>query len=186
MLSEAGVLKPGTAPVEGIFDESKDPAGFPGCGTGEDGTEEFTGRGEKACALERTLLRNNLRGNKATGVHYDYIFLRHGNDFVLTAWVPWETPPLKEGGLIYSKTVGPTMGTNRQCKNLTSSLSHELGKKIEQEFTEKAKATGLTDEEAKFAFNKNTMSGGVLTQGQKASVKLINGNGLFLRTKLEM
>jgi phytanoyl-CoA hydroxylase len=37
MLEPSGVLKPGTAPVEGIFDAAKDPADFPGIGAGSAG-----------------------------------------------------------------------------------------------------------------------------------------------------
>lgn len=46
-------------------------------------------------------------------------------------------------------------------------LGHRLGKTIEEQFTEKAKAAGLSEEEAKFAFNQNMMSGGVLSQDPK-------------------
>ncbi|KAL7940368.1 phytanoyl-CoA hydroxylase [Trichoderma barbatum] len=184
MLDETGILKPGTTRVEGIFDSNKDPADFPGLGTGIKGTgtavskkfmdlalkahsedwyrdqlckhpvlmdfiSKFTDWGQNTWGLERTLLRNNLPGNKAIGVHYDYIFLRHGDDSVLTAWVPIGDVQIDGGGLIYLEK------------------GHDLGKAIEQQFTEMAKASGLTDEEAKFAFNKNMMSGGVLAQGPK-------------------
>lgn len=40
-----------------------------------------------------------------------------------------------------------------------------MGSGLERRFTEKAVASGLTEEEAKFAFNRNMMSGGVLNQG---------------------
>jgi phytanoyl-CoA hydroxylase len=61
----------------------------------------LTGWGENTLALQRTLLRNNTPGNKAIGVHYDQIFLRHGDDTVLTAWVPVGDVQLNGGGLIY-------------------------------------------------------------------------------------
>ncbi|KAM0549080.1 hypothetical protein ACHAPJ_009655 [Fusarium lateritium] len=185
MLSPTGLLKPGTSPVEGIFNPDKEAADFPGFGTGRRGTggdasEQFmdlalkahgepwykdvfckhpvlmnfvaklTGWEEKTGTLDRTLLRNNLPGNSAIGVHYDYIFLRHGKDSVLTAWVPMGDITLDGGGLIYLDK------------------GHELGQAIEKSFTERAKATGMTDEQARFAFNQNMMSGGVLTQGAKA------------------
>lgn len=63
--------------------------------------KKFTGWKENTFGLERTLLRNNLPGNKAIGVHYDYIFLRHGEDSVLTAWVPIGNVGIRGGGLIY-------------------------------------------------------------------------------------
>lgn len=62
---------------------------------------KFTGWGENTWPLERRLLRNNIAGNNAIGVHYDYIFLRRGGDSVLTAWVPIGDIDLTGGGLIY-------------------------------------------------------------------------------------
>lgn len=38
---------------------------------------------------------------------------------------------------------------------------------IEQQFTDRAKSAGLSEEEAKFAFNQNMMSGGLLSQNPK-------------------
>ena len=51
--------------------------------------------------LQRTLLRNNTPGNKAIGVHYDQIFLRHGEPTSVTAWVPIGDVGIQGGGLIY-------------------------------------------------------------------------------------
>lgn len=42
---------------------------------------------------------------------------------------------------------------------------HTLGREVEAGFTAKAKASGLTDEEAKFAFNQNMLSTGLLADG---------------------
>ncbi|KAJ0109332.1 hypothetical protein J7T55_000257 [Diaporthe amygdali] len=185
MLSCTGILRPGTAHVDGLFDSSKDPADYPGFGTGRPGSGtavsdqfmdialkahaeswyardickhpalidfvgDFTGWGEHTGSLERTLLRNNVPGNKAIGVHYDYIFLRHGEDSVLTAWVPLGDIKVDGGGLIYLED------------------GHVIGRDTERNFTAKAIASGLTEEEAKFAFNKNMAAGGVLTQDPKA------------------
>lgn len=63
--------------------------------------KKFTGWEDNTYSLDRTVLRNNLPGNKAIGVHYDYIFLRHGEDSVLTAWVPIGDVNIRGGGLIY-------------------------------------------------------------------------------------
>ncbi|KAF7540712.1 hypothetical protein G7054_g1175 [Neopestalotiopsis clavispora] len=182
MLSPTGLLKPGTPKMDGIFDASKDPADYPGFGTGKPGTgttssdqfmslalqshsepwykDEFckhpvildfvqrlTGWGKNTGSLERTLLRNNVPGNKAIGVHYDYIFLRHGDDSVVTAWIPIGDVRVEGGGLIYLEK------------------GHQLGKQIEHEFTQKAMSTGMTEEQARSAFNSNMMSGGVLDSG---------------------
>jgi phytanoyl-CoA hydroxylase len=140
MLSPTGVLKPGTQPVEGIFNAEKDAADFPGIGAGAVGgngrpggdtaarfvelaleahyakwyKEDFckhpmlrdfiacmTGWGDDTLGLRRSLLRNNTPGNKAIGVHYDQIFLRHGEPTSVTAWIPIGDVSLTGGGLIY-------------------------------------------------------------------------------------
>lgn len=38
--------------------------------------------------LDRTMLRHNVPLGKGTGIHYDKLFLRGGEGFFLTAWVP--------------------------------------------------------------------------------------------------
>ncbi|KAL3426980.1 hypothetical protein PVAG01_00489 [Phlyctema vagabunda] len=184
-LAPSGILAPGTSPTEGIFDAEKDKAQFPGIGAGAVGgnghpgehaatfvdlalrahhqdwyAEEFcknstlaefiakfTGWEEKTMSFKRTLLRNSIPGSKAIGVHYDQIFIRHGEPTSVTAWVPMGDISLTGGGLIYLEN------------------GAELGKGFEDEFTENAKATGLTDEEAKSAFNQNMLSTGLLTDG---------------------
>jgi len=140
MLAPSGVLKPGTTPVEGIFDDQKDASDFPGIGAGaaggngkpggesaekfvdlaleahyaewykeqfckhpvlKDAVARISGWGENTFAVRRSLLRNNTPGNKAIGVHYDQIFLRHGEPTSFTAWVPMGDIGLTGGGLIY-------------------------------------------------------------------------------------
>jgi phytanoyl-CoA hydroxylase len=190
LLAPSGVLAPNTAPVDGIFDTSKDALDYPGIGAGRadangrptgphpEVAEKFvslalqahtepwykdvfcqhpalkgyvarlTGWGEEdTLAVRRTLLRNNTPGNNAIGVHYDQIFLRHGEDTSVTAWVPLGDVSLQGGGLIYLEN------------------GHLLGKEIEEEFAVKAREAGLTDEETRNAFNRNMMSGGVLATG---------------------
>lgn len=62
---------------------------------------DMTGWGSHTLGIRRTLLRNNTPGNKAIGVHYDQIFLRHGEDTSVTAWVPMGDIKIDGGGLIY-------------------------------------------------------------------------------------
>ncbi len=139
-LSPSGVLKPGTKPVDGVFDLSTDIAGFPGIGAGSIGNsekpgggqaamfvdlalqahtedwyaEEFckhpalvsfiaklSGWGENTMMFRRSLLRNNIPGAHAIGVHYDQIFLRHGDVSNITAWCPLGDIKVTGGGLIY-------------------------------------------------------------------------------------
>ncbi len=189
LLSPSGVLKSGSEPVDGIFDDTKDKLDFPGIGAGSTNQngrptgphpavaasfvdlalqahtegwykEDFckhpalreyiarlTGWGDDTHGIRRTLLRNNTPGNKAIGVHYDQIFLRYGEDTAVTAWVPMGDISRQGGGLIYLEN------------------GHRLGAEIEQEFTKKATASGMTDEEAKNAFNLNMMKGGLLADG---------------------
>lgn len=185
-LQPSGVLKPGSDPVDGIFDSTRDVTEFPGIGVGrlEDMAPEskefvmralsahsqpwyakdlckhpvllgfmaqFTGWGtEHTLPLERTLLRNNIPHTKAIGVHYDQIFLRYGEPTSITMWVPMGDVSMRGGGLIYLEG------------------GHLLGKQFEDDFTTKAKASGLNDEEAKSAFNRNMLSSGALTDGPAA------------------
>lgn len=138
-LAPSGVLRPDTAPRDGIFDSTKDPKLFPGIGVGRvdanarsNGREtdfvslaveahgqkwyaedlckhpvmlefmaRFTGWARATQPLERTLLRNNIPGTKAIGVHYDQIFLRHGEPTSITVWVPIGDISIDGGGLIY-------------------------------------------------------------------------------------
>ncbi|OCL12191.1 hypothetical protein AOQ84DRAFT_386297 [Glonium stellatum] len=185
-LSPSGVLKPGTAPVEGIFDSSKDTDNFPGIGAGVAGgngrpggeqaakfvdlaldahyqdwyaeefckhpalydfVAKFTSWGKHTLSFRRTLLRNNIPGAKAIGVHYDQIFLRYGEPTSITAWCPMGDIAIDGGGLMYLEK------------------GHTLGQEVEAEFTANAIASGLTEEEAKNAFNKNMMSTGLLAEG---------------------
>lgn len=62
---------------------------------------KFTGWNESTLGFRRTLLRNNIPGTKPIGVHYDQIFLRHGEPTSVTAWVPIGDIKLNGGGLIY-------------------------------------------------------------------------------------
>lgn len=138
-LAPSGVLKPGTEPVEGIFDDKKDIKLFPGIGAGESGgnttpakettefmrraldahgqdwyaekfckhpaliefIKQFTGWSSNTHPLRRTLLRNNIPNTKPIGVHYDQIFLRHGEPTSVAVWVPIGDISLHGGGLIY-------------------------------------------------------------------------------------
>lgn len=185
LLAPSGVLAQGTAPVDGIFDSTRDKLDYPGIGAGSTDANgrprgglfvdlalqahtepwykdefcqhpalrsfiaDFTGWGEDTLSLRRTLLRNNTPGNKAIGVHYDQIFLRHGEDSSVTAWIPIGDVALDGGGLIYLEK------------------GHTLGQELEKGFYDRARETGLTEEEAKNAFNRNMMGGGLLADGAK-------------------
>lgn len=54
---------------------------------------EITGW-EKEILLRRTMLRHNPPGGVSTGIHYDKLFMRDGDAFFLTAWVPLGESPI--------------------------------------------------------------------------------------------
>lgn len=205
MLAPTGVLKPGTQPVEGIFDTEKDAADFPGIGAGaadsngrpgpstaerfvtlaleahyadwykekfakhpalKDFIAKISGWEENTLAVKRSLLRNNTPGNKAIGVHYDQIFLRHGEPTSFTAWVPMGDISLIGGGLIYLENGNILVFTDDRI-HLTFPKGHTLGREIEAEFTQKARESGLSEAEARNAFNQNMNSNGLLADGPR-------------------
>ncbi|KAI5248449.1 hypothetical protein E4T42_05634 [Aureobasidium subglaciale] len=188
-MAPTGVLKPGTTPQQGIFDSSKPASQFPGIGAGAVGgnkrpgddsaatfvdraldahkqdwykeefckhpallefVAKFSGWGDDTLAIKRTLLRNNIPGTHAIGVHYDQIFLRHGEATAITAWVPIGDVKTNGGGLIYLEK------------------GHTLGREQESRFYAEALSSGLSDKEAKHAFNANMMSTGLLDSAPSA------------------
>ncbi|KAF4556188.1 Hypothetical protein D9617_1g080630 [Elsinoe fawcettii] len=179
-LSPTGITDPSTPYEAGIFNPSSSPSDFPGIGTSippasrslpfvqlalkahsepfyaEDFCKHpallsfvasFTGWGNRTLGFKRTLLRNNVPTQKAIGVHYDQIFLRHGTPDAITAWVPIGDVALDGGGLIYLEN------------------GHSLGKETEEAFFNQAKERGMSDEEAKYAFNQNMAASGLLDEG---------------------
>ena len=111
------MLKPGTLPEDGIYNMNDLPEEHPGLGSGSlapnldeqrklieshvapeylQFLEHPALRGmvrdlmgwEKDTLLQRTMLRHNTPGGSSTGVHYDKLFLRGGDAYFLTAWVP--------------------------------------------------------------------------------------------------
>lgn len=185
LVGPTGVLKENTAPVQGIFNPNRSPDDFPGIGAGaaannsrpggesaaafvdlaieahykdwyaedlcrhpvlRDFVAKFTGWNEHTLGLRRTLLRNNVPRTKPIGVHYDQIFLRYGEPTSVTAWVPIGDVGVTGGGLIYLED------------------GDAVGREIEQDFAKKAREAGLTEEEARNAFNQNMMSTGFLSE----------------------
>ncbi len=112
-----GILQPGTSPEDGIFNSSQDPNHHAGIGAGTLPPEDLQVQTmidshaipdylhflehpalrqcvrdlmgwKKDILLRRTMIRHSVPGGVSTGIHYDKIFLRDGDSFFLTAWVP--------------------------------------------------------------------------------------------------
>jgi phytanoyl-CoA hydroxylase len=130
-----------------------------------DFVKKFTTWGESTVCVQRTLLRNNVPGNKAIGVHYDQIFLRHGEPTSLTAWVPMGDIHVEGGGLIYLEKGVLFLQLIFVLKTILIHIGHTLGLEQERKFTRDAIEGGLTEEEAKNAFNANMMNTGLLDEG---------------------
>lgn len=122
---------------------------------------KFTGWNESTLGFKRTLLRNNIPRTKPLGVHYDQIFLRHGEPTSVTAWVPIGDIKLDGGGLIYledGKFILYLFSVS------LTAAGDAVGTKLEEDFTAKAKQAGMTDDQAKYAFNDNMASTGLLSE----------------------
>ncbi|EXJ75082.1 uncharacterized protein A1O5_01778 [Cladophialophora psammophila CBS 110553] len=166
-----GLQKPDTDPMDGIYNMAEDISLHNGIGGGGPiGTEElqrlvkahvqqsyldFVAHPklremvriimgwEEEILAKRTMLRHNIPGGQSTGVHYDKLFLRGGDAFFLTAWVPIGNVTATGGGLVYLEG------------------STNLGKAIEDDF--KVCAKDFTLEEKVSAFNRNMSAAGVLS-----------------------
>ncbi|KAK0304038.1 hypothetical protein LTR29_009353 [Friedmanniomyces endolithicus] len=170
-LAPTGILKPGTSPRDGIFNNTQDPIVHNGVG-GRDLPEDAERQRllesahtlpgylaflkhpdlrafvrklmgwDRDVILKRTLLRHNVPNGLSTGCHYDRIFLRAGEEF-LTAWIPFGDCPAESGGLMYLEN------------------STDVGKAIETDFTKRA--AHFTPEERINGFNQNMARDGQLS-----------------------
>ena len=169
--THTGLLDPAADPALGIYDPSEDPATHLGIGGGDptdqaelqilvDAHHKTDYRAfvahpklrqmvrdlmswDEEVLLDRTMLRHNVPGGFSTGVHYDKLFLRGGDAFFLTAWVPIGDTAYNGGGLIYLED------------------SAQLGQAIEDDFNDRAK--DFTMEEKISAFNQNMTATGILS-----------------------
>lgn len=138
---------------------------------------KFSGWGDDTLAIKRTLLRNNIPGTHAIGVHYDQIFLRHGEPTAITAWVPMGDIKVNGGGLIYlerGKSSLSLLFSAFLFILLTQSTAHTLGRDQETSFYDSAISSGLTEEQAKHAFNATMMDTGLLDSAPSAYSKRFN------------
>ncbi|KAK2595611.1 hypothetical protein QQS21_006658 [Conoideocrella luteorostrata] len=192
-MAPSGVLKPGTAPVEGIFDSTAEAADFPGIGAGSIKNAR-PGATDKAAVFTELALKAHTDpwyiGSDATGVEG---FAKHHalRDFIagFTEWgdntlavkrslLRNNTPGNRAIGVHYdqsfmrhgeptSVTAWVPMGDVRlEGGGLIYLQGGEaLGKEIEDEFTVKAKQAGMSDEQMRDAYNANMMTSGFLCDG---------------------
>ncbi|KAI4158682.1 MAG: hypothetical protein LQ342_007203 [Letrouitia transgressa] len=193
--SPTGILEPGTDPELGIFNSSQSPHDYGGIGAGElpptdeqvrilteshvlpqyleflqhpslrQTVRDLTGW-DQEILLKRTMLRHNVPGGLSTGVHYDKLFLRGGDAYFLTAWVPIGDIPLHGGGLIYLSRSSP------------------LGTSIERSFH--ARAQSLPPADRISAFNAHMHAFGQLSQDAgEFHANEAGGKGLWLASDYE-
>jgi len=123
-----GLLKPDTPFVDGIYNPAENAAFHRGIGGGDPAGEDLDRliaahktplyqrfvshpslrkmvrdlmQWDEEVMLQRSMLRHNVPGGQATGVHYDKLFLRGGEGFFLTGWVPIGDITPCGGGLFY-------------------------------------------------------------------------------------
>ncbi|KAF2484742.1 hypothetical protein BDY17DRAFT_134811 [Neohortaea acidophila] len=170
-LAPTHILKAGTSPRDGIFNDADDPETHNGVGATRlpdgvdrldllesahvlpkydellkhDSLHSFVRRfmgWKNDVLLTRTLLRHNVPNGFSTGIHYDKLFLRKGESEFLTAWVPIGDCTAEGGGLMYLEN------------------SQDIGRNVEADFVKRAEH--FTPEERINAFNANMARDGQL------------------------
>jgi phytanoyl-CoA hydroxylase len=192
-MAPSDVLKPGTEPVDGIFNDIADPADYPGIGAGS-GKNSKPGETNKSEVFVNAALKAHTEpwysGSEDGSVRG---FCNHPalKDFVarLTGWgdstlpvrrtlLRNNTPGNKAIGVHYDQsfmrygeptavTAWVPMGDIKLDGGGLIYLegSEALGAEIENDFAKKAKEAGMSDEEMRNAFNSNMMSTGFLSDG---------------------
>ncbi|KIW98103.1 uncharacterized protein Z519_01687 [Cladophialophora bantiana CBS 173.52] len=97
-----GLLKPDIDPVDGKYNMAEDISLHNGVGGGGPTVNDELERLVKAmCSSPTWISRRTPSCVKCIGVHYDKLFLRGGDAFFLTAWVPLGDVTATGGGLVY-------------------------------------------------------------------------------------
>ncbi|GFG08122.1 hypothetical protein IFM61392_05205 [Aspergillus lentulus] len=156
LLAPTGVLQEGTDPVQGIFNPTKSPDQYPGIGAGAVGNNGRPG-GEQAAQSVDLAIEAHYQD------WYAEKFCNHP-DLVrfVAAFTGWG-----ENTLNFRRTLlrNNTPGTKPIGVHYDQIfLRRPCWTQIEEEFTTKAKQAGLTDEEARSAFNSNMMATGLLSE----------------------
>ncbi|KAK6223571.1 phytanoyl-CoA hydroxylase [Colletotrichum tabaci] len=193
-LAPSGVIKPGTSPRDGIFDDAKSPADYPGIGAGSV-KNAAPGETDQSALFTSAALRAHTEAwyagsdDGATRGFCNHPALAA---FVarLTGWgadntlavkrtlLRNNTPGNRAIGVHYdqsfmrygeptSMTAWVPMGDVRLEGGGLIYLrdGERLGEQMEDEFAAKARAAGMSDEETRNAFNANMMATGFLSEG---------------------
>lgn len=106
------------------------------------------------------MLRHNVPFGMGTGIHYDKLFLRGGDGYCLTAWVPiGESKIFSKWSVMLNHPGDISINGGGLCY-LEKSVA--LGNEIEEDFT--TRAAGFTTEQRLSAYNVNMMAGGMLAK----------------------
>ncbi|KAF5499631.1 hypothetical protein CGCF413_v006321 [Colletotrichum fructicola] len=194
-LSPSGILKPGTAPKEGIFDPEANPSNYPGIGAGAKRTTATApgSQDKRGIFMDAALKAHtdewycgstdgrvpgfcNHPALKAFVAH----FTGWGDNTlpVKRTLLRNNTPGNKAIGVHYDQSFmryGEPTAVTAWVPIGDVSLEgggliyledgESLGAEIEQDFERKAKAAGMDDEEVRHAYNANMMSTGWLCNG---------------------
>ncbi|KAI8243104.1 2-heptyl-3-hydroxy-4(1H)-quinolone synthase [Colletotrichum sp. SAR 10_96] len=194
-LSPSGILKPGTAPKEGIFDPEANPSNYPGIGAGakrttatapgsQDKRGMFMDAALKAhtdewyCGSTDGRVRGfcNHPALKAFVAHFTgwgdntlpvkRTLLRNNTPGNKAIGVHYDQSFMRYGEPIAVTAWVPIGDVSLEGGGLIYLEDGEaLGAEIEQDFERKAMAAGMTDEEVRHAYNVNMMSTGWLCNG---------------------
>ncbi|KAF3019838.1 hypothetical protein E8E14_013226 [Neopestalotiopsis sp. 37M] len=193
-LSASGVIEPGSAAVDGIFNSSASASDYPGIGAGSLGGNSRPGETDKSEVFVDLALKAHTddwycgsEDGKTKGfcnhpVLRDFIsrFSGWGDDTlaVKRTLLRNNTPGNKAIGVHYDQSFmryGEPTSVTAWVPIGDVSLDgggliyleggEKLGEEIENDFNAKAKAAGMSDEEMRNAFNANMMSTGFLCEG---------------------
>jgi ectoine hydroxylase-related dioxygenase (phytanoyl-CoA dioxygenase family) len=174
-MQEAGLLQPGTDPVDGIYGGDETPkqghinklmaelvrrADYEAFCFSDEIWRFFEALLDGAVYLhKRKLIRHVVPyATASTGAHYDLTYLRGGTDTVCTAWIPIGDTPVELGGLVYLEG------------------SDKFGREQEAEFARKN--ADLSPEERISAYNKNMTTTGWLTKDLPMLANRLNSRWL--------
>ncbi|KAJ5103693.1 hypothetical protein N7532_004222 [Penicillium argentinense] len=180
------LLEPGTSPRDGIFNSSSHPGaqGIGGSGLPVDPVEEKAlidahSEPHYRAFVEHPALTEFIRKfmdwkehrlldrTMFTGIHYDKLFLRGGEGFFLTAWVPIGDIAVNGSGLCYLENSVP------------------LGRHVENDYTKRAES--FTEQERISAFNVNMLSGSMIASFPQdfQAIHSVHGEHKWLVTDYE-